>query len=191
MAGLRIVTQPASEPVTLAEAKAHLVVDFDDDDDLIAGYVAAARSHCEAFLKQALLPTVFEYRIDGRFPGLIRLPVGPVLAAADVAIEYVDDAGDMQTLAPSAYQVGIGETAIVAPAYGATWPSVQPVLDAVRVRFTAGNAVANDIPRAVRVALLMVLGDFYAHRENTAAGMPVAELPLAARNLMMPFVRHG
>ena len=38
---LELATPPASEPVTLAEAKAHLRLEIDDDDALVAGLITA------------------------------------------------------------------------------------------------------------------------------------------------------
>ena len=46
---------PVTEPVSLAEAKAQLRVEFDADDELIAGYITAAREICESFLNQPLV----------------------------------------------------------------------------------------------------------------------------------------
>ena len=47
--------EPWLEPVSLAEAKAQLRVEFDADDALIAGYITAAREVCESFLNCPLV----------------------------------------------------------------------------------------------------------------------------------------
>jgi uncharacterized phiE125 gp8 family phage protein len=44
---LSLVTAPLVEPVTLAEAKRHLRVEVDDDDDLIQSHLEAARERAE------------------------------------------------------------------------------------------------------------------------------------------------
>ena len=43
-----LLTPPMAEPVTLAEAKMYLKIDFNDDDDLIQTLISAARLMIEA-----------------------------------------------------------------------------------------------------------------------------------------------
>ncbi len=190
MAGLDLVTAPTAEPITLDDAKAHCRVDAADDDELIAAEITAARSRCEAFLNQSLVATVWDYGIDGGFPAVIRLPIGPLVDPGTVSVSYVDDAGATQTLSPALYQASKGETGILRPAYGQTWPSTRQVMDAVTVRFTAGVTDPSAIPPAILQAIRLMVADFYDNREN-ASRMPLGEIPLSARNLMMPFVRHA
>jgi uncharacterized phiE125 gp8 family phage protein len=189
MAGLDLVTPPASEPITLAEAKAHLRVDHADEDTLIEAYIAGARSSVEAVLKASLLETVWQYRIDGGFPREIRLPIGPVLTTNGLAVTYVDGAGAVQTLDPASYQASLGSTAVIRPAYALVWPVTRPELDAVRVTFRAGWPAAADLPAAVRAALLLMIGHLYANREAVIPAGALTELPLGVHNLLMPFVR--
>lgn len=193
MAGLDLVSAAAQEPLTLDEAKAHLNVDVADFDDLIDAYIAAARSSVEAVLKMSLMETAWKYRLDGGFPREIRLPIGPVFDGGaspnDLTITYVDDAGAAQTLATTGYQVSYGTTAVIRPAYGMTWPATRPIMDAVAVNFQAGWKDRADIPKAMLQALRLTVGDCFAHRENTVIGTITAELPISARNLLMPFVR--
>lgn len=195
MAGLDLVQAAAQEPITRGQAKRHLNVDDDvaDFDDLIDAYIAAARSSVEAVLKMSLMETAWKLRIDNCFPWEIRLPIGPVFDGGgspnDLTISYVDDAGETQTLATTEYQVSYGETAVIRPAYGKTWPATRPVMDAVTVNFQAGWKDAADIPRAILQALRLTVGDCFAHRENTVIGTITAQLPMSARNLLMPFVR--
>ena len=44
-----------AEPVSLAEAKQQLRVEFTEDDTLIQGYITAAREICESFLNVPLV----------------------------------------------------------------------------------------------------------------------------------------
>jgi uncharacterized phiE125 gp8 family phage protein len=188
VAGLDLVT-PSAEPVSLDLAKLHCRVDHDDEDPLITAYISMARYHVEGFVKASLLPTVWRYRIDEGFPREIRLPTGPVLSAAALEIKYVDDAGVLQTLAPSSYQSSLGDTAIIRPAYGEIWPSTRCQMDAVQITFTAGWANVETLPAPLRSGVLLMIGQLYANREPVAFGVSVAEIPHTIRDLLLPHVR--
>jgi hypothetical protein len=65
--GLTILTPPAGEPVTLAEAKLFARVDIPDDDPLIQGLITAARQYIEETYNRTLVSTARMSTID-RFP---------------------------------------------------------------------------------------------------------------------------
>lgn len=195
MAGLdRLIDEdsPApDEPLTLAQAKSHLRVDFVDDDDLITAMIAAARGQVEGFLKQSLILQAWRYRIDFAWPYEIRLPVGPLRTTTGLSIQYVDADGATQTLATTEYQVSLGQTGIIRPAWSKSWPTLRPIMDAVTVEFKAGETRVADIKPVFLAALKLQLGDLYANRETVMTGGAVGEITsLSARNLLTPFVRH-
>ena len=62
-----LITPPALEPVALADAKAHLRLDTDDDDELITAAIAAARVHVEAMTRRCLIEQGWRVYLD-RWP---------------------------------------------------------------------------------------------------------------------------
>ena len=63
---LSVKTQPASEPVTLAEAKAHLSIDSSNTawDSVITDFIKAAREQAEIFTNRCLLPQTLTMILD-------------------------------------------------------------------------------------------------------------------------------
>lgn len=53
--GLTLVTPPATEPLTVADAVAHSIVTSSADDALVGAYIRAAREYCEMVLGRGLL----------------------------------------------------------------------------------------------------------------------------------------
>lgn len=61
--GIRIVTPPALEPITLAEAKAHLRLEETRDDVFVQTLITAARQYIEKMCWRGLLPQVWEQEL--------------------------------------------------------------------------------------------------------------------------------
>lgn len=192
-----LVTPPAAEVITLAEAKAHARVEIDDDDGLIAGYAIAARVHLEGETRRAFLTQTWDLtldygwpvvREDGRHLNRIVLPRPPVQSVT--SITYIDSAGATQTLAADQYKLAKASTGewFVEPAYGVTWPSVRSEMAAITVRFVAGyGSNPGDVPEPLRQAMLLLIGHFYENREAINIGNIVNELPFAVAALVFPF----
>ncbi len=69
---VRLNTAPASEPVTLAEAKAHLRLDTALDDTYVTSLITTARAYCEQVCWRGLVTQAWEIALPG-FIGADRL----------------------------------------------------------------------------------------------------------------------
>ena len=166
---------PAAEPVALAEAKLHCKVDGIDDDTLITALIIAARQQAEHRTGRALITQQWEFTLD-KFPQQIILPK-PALVSVQ-SVKYLDDAGVLQTLASTEYQVIVSElVGRVIPAYGKSWPSCRLQPDSVVVAFTAGYGDAAAVPTSIKSWMLMAIGTMYGQREGIIVGTIVAEVP--------------
>lgn len=169
--GLVQVTAPASEPITLAEAKLHLREDGTAQNDLITAHIIAARQLAEndtgrSFVSQQWRLTMDDFPRDG---SPIRLERPPLVSVQ--SITYVDSTGVTQTLAASEYVVDVstlyGEVVL---AYGAAWPNVRAGRGAVTVNYTAGYGAAAAVPEAIKAAIKLMVADLYENRESAIVG---------------------
>ncbi len=173
------ITQPANEPITLAEAKAHLRLTHDDEDLLISAMISAARTACEDRLQRTLITSRWLLTLPG-FSSVIYLAMGDVQSVTSVS--YTDPDGATQTLSPSAYQLGRSNgRAVLVPAPGQSWPATQAgLVEAVSVEYAAGYGdAAASVPAPLKAWILLALGDLFENRQATSIGNTVNPLPFA------------
>ena len=187
--GLVVIEPPDSEPITVEEAKSHLVVEHDLDDSLIEGYISAARESAEKYLKQSLVTRTLELTL-GRFPfGLSPIPIPYSPLGSVTSIHYQNDSGASTLLPETEYQ--IVKTSIpgfICLPYGKTWPVYRRVVESIKIRYYAGYGVAADVPKAIRQAIFLIIGQHYLQREQVTFGR-LAKAPFVAVDLMRPFRR--
>lgn len=162
------IAAPAESPVSLAEIKAHLRVDFSDEDSILDLYRQAAIAHFDGWsgiLGRCLISQ--GWRVDlPAFPcGAIALPF-PDISAASIAYSDADDVE--RTFSAASWRLLHARGgAVISLKDGEAWPSTYPRPDAVRVSFTAGyGGAATDIPAPIRSAILLRAGDLYTRRED-------------------------
>lgn len=179
--GLVLTTGPASEPITLAEAKAHCRVDSSDDDALITALIVAMRQRAEALTGRALITQ--QWQLTGEaFPvGALGLPRPPLVSVE--TIKYLDANGTLQTLSTGAYDVVLSELlGTVAPKWGTTWPTIRSQIGAVQINFTAGYGAAAAVPQAIKSWMLCYIAAAYDNRSAIAVGRDAAAV------VAMPYV---
>jgi uncharacterized phiE125 gp8 family phage protein len=184
-------TAPAAEPVTLAEAKAHLRVDVSDDDAYIGTLITAAREWCEQYLDRTLVNTQWVMRFDAFPPDGthdIELPRPPMVSsgtATAVALTFTYENGTTATYSTASYRVDRASTpGAVKTLYGQTWPPHLLDDNAISVTWWAGyGASGSSVPAAIRSAVLMLVGLFYEKRMAADAGS-LAEVPFGVKSLL-------
>ncbi|MFC4625432.1 head-tail connector protein, partial [Daeguia caeni] len=143
---VRIVA-PANMPVSLSEAKAHLRVDHDDQDDLIIAQIRAATAWLDGWsgiLGRALVTQTWRQDFVG-FADHLPLPLAPVTAIDSVS--YFDGDNVQQTLDTGVYDLfADARGAYVTRRSGQSWPATFRRADAVSIIFTAGYGAAADVP---------------------------------------------
>lgn len=169
----RILTTPAiTEPVTLAEAKAHLQLDtdFTDDDAYITSVISAGRDHIEKQTGRLIAEANVELYLDD-FEQEITLPLWPVSTLESVA--YKDENGNSQTINLT------GNADVILDKHNS--PAVIKFLDPpdtyrkeesesvdnVTITFKAGyGSTYWLLPKELKQALLVLIRDMYDNRES-------------------------
>ena len=104
-----LITPPAIQPITLAEAKLHLRVDHNDEDTLIESLIRAATEHLDGWtgiLGRCLVEQVWRQDHD-RFARQMIIPLGPVMAVQ--SITWRDPAGQLSTVPSGSYDLRTDE----------------------------------------------------------------------------------
>lgn len=185
-----VIVPPASEPVSLAEARLHLRMDADNtvDDGLIQALITSAREMAEHETGRSLMAQTLELAFD-EFPEFaIKLARPPVMSM--VSITYIDTLGVSTVLSPLLYSLdAINTPGYVMPAQGTSWPWAMDTANAVRVRYIAGYGDATAVPKSIKQWMLLNIGTMYEHRMTLDKGN-VIELPTRYAGRMLDPYRY-
>jgi uncharacterized phiE125 gp8 family phage protein len=177
---------PTEEPVTVAEAKAHLRVTHNDDDSYITALIKAARADAEALSRRQFVTATYEYRRN-RFPkGREPLDITRTPLQSVTSVKYTDTDGTPdQTWDAQKYQVDTGSlVGRIVPAYSESYPAVREGVSAVIVTFVAGFGAASAVPQEAKHAILLCVGHWYENREAVVMDATPRVLPLAVSRLL-------
>lgn len=187
---LVMTAAPEAEPISLAEAKAHLRIDGSDEDALLTSLIVAARMLVERTLGLALITQGWLLYLDGApRSAFIALPIAPVQAVTAVRVYGPDDTPT--ELDEGTYSVDVlSEPARLMLSASAGQLAPLRRLNGFEVAFTAGYGdAAADVPEPMRHALKLLVAHWFEHREPVVLGQLAEEVPATVAGLLLPYRR--
>ena len=181
-----LLTAPAVEPLSLADAKAYLRVAHDDDDDVIAALIASARLHVEAQTRRALITQTWRLVRDA-WPKDGRMRVLPVPLQGLVAARVYDLDGNAQAIDLDAFvrDTASAPAVVSFPPWSVPAPGRETAGIELDVTVGYGDA-ADDVPASLTLAIRMLVAHWYENRGVVAAGSGTA-WPAGVAELIAPY----
>lgn len=187
---LTTVTPPASDPVSLAEAKEYLRVDNTAENDTITAMIKQATDMMEQFLRRALINRTLKLTFDSapvlrssawwsgtrdgaisdlrRINPFIILPFPPLVSVTSV--KYYDTTDTERTFSADAYFADT-EGARVVLKQGYSWPAPVRSQNSYAVTYVAGyGETAASLPPQIVGALKALIAHLYENRD--CPGLP-------------------
>ena len=182
-----LLSGPALEPVTLAQAKDFIRVAHDDDDDVIAALIAGSRIHVEAQTRRALITQSWRLVRDA-WPENGRIAILPVplatLAAARIYLangttQAIDIAGFAVDRAAAPAMLSFTRGALTVP---------ERSVGGIEIDVTCGYGdTPEDVPEPMRQAIRLLVAHWYENRGLVLAGQTVVVLPETVSALIAPY----
>jgi uncharacterized phiE125 gp8 family phage protein len=169
-----------SEVVTLEEVKAHLKIDYDDENDLIAALIAQCRNRLETYCSISIGEQTKIWVYDGKRCEEEEIPYGPVNEIVSVA--YLEDTNPVTYEAQTAgedYVIDGEEFKYFNPLAKGRW----------KVTYIAGYT--DNVPQALKLALLHEIAYRYENRGDKGKQFAVEEVGIcvSAKILANPYRR--
>lgn len=179
------LTPPAVEPITLAEVKAHLRLDSNDEDALLAGLVRAARCHLESETGLCLILRSLRLYLDDWPEGrVIQIARGPVQTIETVTV--YDALGAPVELDVAGYM--LDGTARPARLVLPTRRASKRAVNGIEIDFSAGFGESGaEVPDTLKRALLLHVAAMYELRGVLSLDEQPGAVPQGYDRLVAPY----
>ena len=160
---------PTTNAVTLDEMKHFLRVLHTDDDVLINSMIRQAQESAELIMNRQIMPCTFELYFDA-MPNEIILPRPPLLELVSFETYNL-----VAWFSVSEYTLDDKSTPAVL--YPASWETIRPEKNGVKVVYRAGWEDASKVPESIKAWIKIQVSTYYENRETFIVGASVSELP--------------
>ena len=163
---LIIKTSPASEPVSLTEAKNYLRITDSDDDALINSLVTAIRQKAENWTRRLLITQTWTLWLDSVPRGVtLTIPLSPVQSVTH--IKSSDSANTVSTFDCSNYLIdGASIPGRIGLNGGHTWPNALRRMNALEIEFVAGFGNESSVPETIKQGILQWVKLLFANKSK-------------------------
>lgn len=160
----KVTTAPATEPVSLADAKTYLNVTTTLHNALITSIISAARIYYEFFTETAVISQTVTEVWDYTPVCDFELSVSPVVSAV---ISYKDENGTYQVWDASNYTLANNaQLARIVKNPSGVFPGTGDFPERWKVVYVAGYTNAAAVPADIIAAIKLWIGFLYENRED-------------------------
>lgn len=186
---LSIVTAPATEPISVSEAKAHMRIDSTADDNYITALITAVRIVTENLTGRSLVTTTWDYFLSDFPCGDEILLRRPKLQSV-TSLKYKDTDGIETTWGASNYIVdGNSDPGRIVLTYGNTWPSLALYpSNPISIRYVSGYGAATAVPQPLKNAMFFLVAHLYEVRQPVDIGNIANKIPMTYDYLISHYV---
>lgn len=175
---------PTLQTVSTTEAKDHLRIDHNDDDNYITNLVKSATSVAERYTQRSFMTQTWVKTLS-KFPTKDFIEVLKSPVASITSISYYDADNAQQTF--SNYTLVSPDIISYLQVNSDGWPSTCIRLDAVEVTFVTGYATSAELEDDIKHAILMIVGHLYENRQDVIVGSQVNKMPNSSKYLLEPY----
>ncbi len=167
------ITAPASEPVTLAEAKLYLRVDSTTEDNLISDLIVAARMSAEQWLRSSLITQSWKLSYNDYVDEAVLLPMPPVVSISSVVVINRDST--TQTISANNYYLNAAKNMLLFDNCVSGF--------SIEISYNTGYGSAAQVPSPIKYGILAHIAAMYDERGLIGQ----ANLPPQVSSLYLPF----
>ncbi len=171
--------------ISVNDAKDHLRLDLNDDDNYIQSLIDISVAMIEQYTRRFYRAADYKVHLD-QFPyDYIDLQFAGISEVTSV--KYNNAAGTEVTLSSDDYDIDLKhEPARIYIAKSKTWPTTENAPNSVTISFSAGSDTTDNIEKPLVHAMKLLIGHFYENRQ-TVSDRVHYKMPMAIEYLINPY----